>query len=361
MFRREKRFGGSVEHRGSAGSAAKERALTSVLRQQLNPFIDLLRYRIEPQLIAWLDEFRPEIVYSCFSNLRITRLVEFVASRFGAPVVPHIMDDWWHAPYYRAWAAPLIGPFLRRSFLRILPKAPAILTIGEDMKEEYQRRFGIPCRHYMNCLEDKWIDAWGKKREPCDGLSVAVIGNLDHGRAFLLADLAKALTMAGQSLGIQKVALNIYSYTDARQIQQAVRGFDMVSLHQPPADEDLAMLFGKNNIMAHLEDFAGVDCRYYRFSLTGKLPVYLASGRPILVYGPESGGTARFLRRKSCGKVVGRRDINELASMIQCLAADNRQRDEVVSQAGRVLNQEFRQSAVAGSFQRTLAGFATRS
>ena len=41
--------------------------------------------------------------------------------------------------------------------------------------------------------------------------------------------------------------------------------------------------------MVHLEDFAMVNQDYYRYSMTGKLPVYLASGRPILFYGRAGG------------------------------------------------------------------------
>ena len=183
--------------------------LRQKLPQQLNAFLDLLPYQVEPNLINWLDEFQPQLVYSCFSSLRITQLVEYVSRRYNAPIVPHIMDDWWTVPYHGAWGSSLIGPWLRHSFRRILPKTPMILTIGKDMSQEFSRRFGLPCHDYMNCLEDKWIDTWGKDLEPVDGLKVAVLGNMDHGRASLLKDLSEAMVTAAESLKVRSVAMNV--------------------------------------------------------------------------------------------------------------------------------------------------------
>lgn len=341
--------------------SAMRQLVNSNFRHEINPVIDLLQYRVEAAFLAWIDDFNPQIVYSCLSSLRTVRLVEFVAKRFHAPVVPHIQDDWWAAPYQGAWAALLIGPLLRRSFRRLLKRTPIILTIGEEMSSEYMRRFGLPCRHYMNCLEDEWIDRWGQDRQVCDGIKIAVIGNLNTGRVALVRELAESLCKAGSDLGTHKVALNFYSHTKSAAALLTAKTSNCVSFRAPPADDELLALFNENSLVLHLEGFGRADRKFFRLSMSGKLPVYLASGRPILVYGPEGGGTAKYLRKNNCGMVVGERNQEALTLAIKALASDTNLRSALVKQAFCVLNRSYRRSVVGKSFQDTLKQVASPS
>lgn len=320
--------------------------------------IDLLSYRIDPALEAWIDEFRPQVIYSMFSTIRIGRLVKRIADRCNIPVVPHVMDDWWEVPYYGASIGPLIGPLLRRNFKSIFPRVPLMLTISQSMSQTFESRFGLPCKHYMNCIEDRWIDRWGRQRSEPGELSIAVMGSLKRSRLPLIQDLGAAVELAGRKLGARQPIVHVYaSHGDGAALAGSAN-WKSISFFPAPTDEQLRDVFNSNSIMAHVDDFADAGSRHYRYSMSAKVPVYLASGRPILAYGPASNGTARFLEDHQCGLIVGERSVEKLADGIVTLAGDISVRTAMIDNAFGMLEADFRQSTVSRSFRNSLCDIA---
>jgi hypothetical protein len=46
--------------------------------------------------------------------------------------------------------------------------------------------------------------------------------------------------------------------------------------------------------------------------MSTKIPQYMATGRPILAYGPDEAASYRYINEQGCGIVVGSQEFSEL-------------------------------------------------
>ena len=56
--------------------------------------MDLVPYRLSPELLRDIDAFRPEVIYSSIGNIQLASLVKNLARRENAATVVHLLDDW---------------------------------------------------------------------------------------------------------------------------------------------------------------------------------------------------------------------------------------------------------------------------
>ena len=54
----------------------------------------------------------------------------------------------------------------------------------------------------------------------------------------------------------------------------------------------------------HCESFDATEVKYFKYSMSTKIPEYLSVGRPILCYGPNDVCTVSYLRENEVGFVV---------------------------------------------------------
>ncbi|MHB8469202.1 MAG: glycosyltransferase family protein [Gaiellaceae bacterium] len=93
-----------------------------------------------------------------------------------------------------------------------------------------------------------------------------------------------------------------------------------------------------------------------RTASPGKLPEYLAAGRPILVHAPAEAYIACYAREQGFAEVVDERDVRGLAGAVAQLAGDDLRREELVAAARATLERhkaargaEVVRAAIAGA------------
>jgi len=72
-------------------------------------------------------------------------------------------------------------------------------------------------------------------------------------------------------------------------------------------------------------------------SMPTKVPSYLVSGTPVLVYGPPGVAQVEYARTAGWGFVVDGRDVEALADAIRRLATDGALRQRLSAAARRVI------------------------
>jgi len=69
-------------------------------------------------------------------------------------------------------------------------------------------------------------------------------------------------------------------------------------------------------------NFDAASTAYMRLSMPTKVPAYLASGTPILVYGPPQVAAVAYASRQRWAEVVGERSVPALCAAIRRLLTD---------------------------------------
>ncbi|MHB8972338.1 MAG: glycosyltransferase family protein [Pirellulaceae bacterium] len=253
--------------------------------------------------------FHPEVVYSWLGSNRQMALVRRICAARGIPVVPHFMDDWLSSNLTQ----PLLGfaqsMTFKRSMGKLLRHCPEGVGISVAMAEEYTIRLGIPMSYAANGVEDEiltQLQGGLRAREiPDSEFRFSIIGRLEYGRVKLLADFIKGIQ--GLASPGRQIVLAIFS--DSPLPESLLRNTQVRIEHLPgPTNSDLRSLQARTDCLLYVDDFGKFARRYFRLSFSGKIPVCLALGRPIITIGPHDLNSVTYLRDCQVGPVVTRLD-----------------------------------------------------
>jgi glycosyltransferase involved in cell wall biosynthesis len=284
-----KRINASMKRQSDASAEKPARqSIRSLLRQACVLAVDACPVALSRVEWRALDEYRPQVIYTLGASVSALRLACRVAARYDAPIVLHTMDHW--VEHLQWEQNPLIRPYRRRLdrwLRRCLRRTRHILTVSEAMADDYRLRFHKPCSALMNAVD---LDAcFCPPKEPDGTIRLVYAGGFQLNRWRALAELGRVLAkMPGSP------QLEIYTDADANQYRDAFAGLPIVVSDAVPHAE-IARVYRRADLLVHCECDDPLLKGFYRYSISTKIPEYLASGRPMLYYGPKDTGVYRYL------------------------------------------------------------------
>jgi hypothetical protein len=307
-----------------------------------SPFPGLREIRalceVFPQLqtratLNFLADVGVEVIYSPLGSIRIANLVSVVSRRLKIPTVPHFFDDWPSTLYSRGLLATLPRRMLKVQLQSVLAVSPIGLGIGPEMANDFQTRFKRPFQWLMRPLSP---DDCTFASATCHAeFDLVYVGGLHLNRWKALIDIAIAADQIGASLAI------FSPKTDLRDFGTGLRRFRNVALSSVDP-ENVVPTLQRGGVAIHVESRGREVSRFTRLSVSTKLPQCLASGRPILAYGPAHLASMRLVERSQAGIVV---DTSErLASVISNLLNDSALRMKLSKNGQSYANSHFSQS-----------------
>ncbi len=295
--------------------------------------------RLSPQLESWIAEFRPEMIYTILGGIGMMELIERIQQRFAIPLVVHFMDDWQTAIY----RCGLLSPLQRRRMLAIIGRLVATargrLGICDAMCTEYAPRFGQPFLAFQNTIDvARWAPLAERYCEIHSPIRVVYAGSiLGFAQADSLAECCAAIAVL-QDGGMQ-IELDIYSPpAQTVPLRDRLVRSDAIRLHDVIGDDEtyFSRLAGADILLLPV-NFDEHSKRYIRLSMPTKVPSYLVSGTPVLVYGPPGVAQVEYARTAGWGFVVDGRGVKALADAIGRLATDRALRHRLSAAAQRVV------------------------
>ena len=360
-----RKFGGALTNppvpQTAASSASHDSVSTSInVLQSIKKLIfgDGLPQRgiLSPGLETWIEAFRPDIIYTILGSNGLMDIVEEAHHRFGASLVVHIMDDWMSG----AFRGGLLGPIQRRrmdrSIRRLIEKSSLRLGICDAMCEAYSERFGVPFQAFQNVIDTEAIGEFAGDR--------AVIGNpvqivyagsvFSYAQRQSLMDCCQAvekLAREGSSvqLDIYCPPSHIAGEEDSFAVGPAVR------LHGPLTDDaDFFSTICAADILLIPVNFDAKSIEFIRYSMPTRVPAYMASGTPILVYGPPDVAQVEYARRAGWGWVIDKRGETLLKEAILRLSEDQTLRGKISTRAQTTARGRHDTGNVRSHFRETL-------
>nr|WP_201749087.1 glycosyl transferase family 1 [Micromonospora acroterricola] len=322
---------GGGEGGGPASSMTEPGRVRGWLRRELSGFFDLTPVRVPASIREWLRAQRPEVVYATLGSIRLMRLAVAAARECGVPLVPHFMDDWPTTLYADGRVLGLARHAARAELRTVLRHSSYGLGISEPMAREYERRYGLPFAAFGNCVDiADFADPEGERAHPSPPgtpVELRYVGGLHLGRWRSLRRLGEALGRL-VTAGLP-VRLTVHTpAVDAARYGSRLADLPAVRLGPSLTSREVAGALRQADILVHVESFADDDRTYTRYSLSTKIPQYLAAGRPVLGFGPAELASMAHLTDSGGGVVVGVDDPSLLARDLSrlCRNADLRDR-----------------------------------
>jgi glycosyltransferase involved in cell wall biosynthesis len=323
----------------------------------------LLLGGISSALDAWVRASPPDIVLCHLASVTQAQLAMRIAERYGARLAVYVPDDW-----MPGWPSNVLGSsrpvldstarfVLERTVRSLMSRASLHFGISEAMREEYLQRYGADFEPVYNSVD---LAAWpprGPQRDLAhEPMRIVYSGSLFHyGGAAALADVRDAVERLNREGAPGR--LEVYSrHADVPEMRERFERPPYSSLHALVPADRLADNLQSADLLVLPVNFDAASERFLRLSMPGKLAEYLASGTPVLAYGP--GGTAqeRLLRAEGAAEIVDRPDVDALVAALRSLRDDPARRAELGATGRAAAERHFDASAVRARFQAMLRG-----
>lgn len=294
----------------AAGDAVQRQQQYTSLR---SPFTMSLRDRMwrasrwdRQPLLDWIREFSPDVILFAAGDCPFAyRITGELAQSLSLPVVVITYDD------YFSDQAMEKGFWDRKNkarvceeMRRLTARTSAILTICEQMSEEYRAMFGVPCYEIHTVSSAMPVPG-----EQTDRILYA--GNVGLGRWKQLVCIGEALHR------ISGGRVTVCSQDVSPEVQRAFDACPGIDYRGAKPYSEIQELMVTSRLLIHTESFDPDLSRRVRLSVSTKIADSLASGVCLFAYGPGAVASVRYLRDNDAACVADERsDLEETLARI---------------------------------------------
>ena len=172
-----------------------------------------------------------------------------------------------------------------------------------------------------------------------DELSILYAGSITGAVEDSLRAVASLITSGKlREYGVQKVKLRLY--TVLREEQKRAWGWDHpdIVIHPWIGQSELPQVLRNADILFLPFSFSPEERHTVETAFPSKTADYLASGTPILVFGPNYSSLVAYARREGFGEIVTEADLGSLAGAIRRIAVDPAYRQMLSSRGQAVFS-----------------------
>jgi glycosyltransferase involved in cell wall biosynthesis len=197
------------------------------------------------------------------------------------------------------------------------------------MAAAFEQERGIPHLALMNSVNPELFDCQHKAR----GRSVVFVyaGGLHLGRWEALKSLEGAIARAAARNDVI-CQLRVYTTSDSEQHASSFSPETTEFLPPIPA-RDIQDAYEGADVLVHVESLDTSWLGFIRYSISTKIPEYLACGRPLLFFGPQAMGLSHHLKSEGIGFVANSEE--ELDDALDAILGDETLSDSVAARGRR--------------------------
>jgi hypothetical protein len=313
------------------------------------------RGRLTPELHRWIDNFRPDVIYTILGSNGMMALIEDIRATFDLPLVVHIMDDWSSSAHRSGVFAPFERFKMNGWLTHFFKVAAACLAITPAMQRAYAQRYGRAFPAFQFTL-DVERGAQSAKTDLAVGRPPEF---LYLGSIFADAQLQSLIdcTRAVAELNDEGFASTLRIISQERNLIRFGHRFARhphISLvpSQFGEDEFYRILSGADALLLPV-NFDSHSVSLMRYSMPTKVPSYLVSRTPCLVYGSAETAQVQYAQDAGWGHVIAECSLPALKAGLRRIIEDMPLR-QALSAAARTAALNHDEKRVRPAFQNVL-------
>lgn len=305
--------------------------IKSYLRQFAVCELDSLAVKLDESTLEAIRVFQPQAIYTLGASVSILRLVNKLSVQLNIPVIMHFMDNW--AEHIQWEDNPLLSLYkssLKKKMLACIKRCKLVVTISSSMAEAYHEKFQKETLVLMNTVDISRFK--GLTSKDTGVIHFVYAGGLHLDRWKALREIALSIQ---QTNG--KGILDIFTSKDNIELYRS--GFETlpVAFYEAVPHERIDEVYQKADVLVHTEIESENLKGFFKYSISTKIPEYLATGKPILFYGPRDMKLFEYLLQNQVALTAGTKEelyecvkrlmseenFTEMCENAQCLAEKN--------------------------------------
>lgn len=325
-----------------------------LVNKYVNPTLDFLglnhvifRTDLSDDFKSFLDDYNPDVIYAQASSRDGVLFCSKVAAYLKKPFIFHMMDD---------WPSTIVDKILFKSYWEkkidgelkaLLANTDLLLTICDEMSNEYLRRYGMTSKAFHNPID---LQFWKQNQRTEYSLPEAPVllyaGRVGLGIQKSLINIAKAIGQVNKELD-----LRIQFVLQTAEKPSWTEEFPHVLHRSFVAYNELPRMFSAADFLILPYDFSRKSIKYIQFSMPTKASEYMASGTPIIVFAPEATAIAKYALDYGWADVVTENDTSKLAEALKNLVMNEEYRRKIAETANAVAESRHRADQVTEAFR----------
>ena len=282
------------------------------------------RARLTTSLERWIAEFQPDLLFTILGSNGMMSLIEQIRARFDLPLVVHIMDDWPGAGHRSGLFAPIERSRMERWVKHFFSIAESCLGISPAMCEAYAGRYGRSFAPFQYALDiERWSAVAKCNLSPAPVPEFLYVGSIFRNAQFeSLLDCARAIVALNND-GFPARLRIVTSADNCARYRHLLQLHPNISVEISTSDDD-AFFQSLANADALLlpVNFDKSTVEFIRYSMPTKVPAYLNSRTPVLVYGPAQTAQGRYAIDAGWALVVSEHSHSALKAGLKRIVQD---------------------------------------
>jgi glycosyltransferase involved in cell wall biosynthesis len=315
----------------------------------------LQRSVLSEPLKRFVGAFAPEVLYCHFSTLDTMHLVTAVHTFCGARLAVHMMDDWPATVYGDTLLGPALRLLVDHELRALFARASTHMAISDAMASEYSARYGYGFEVFHNCIDVSW---WREHRKTTWEISLPLrlvySGRIGWDAIESFEEVCEAVELLAR--GGLSAEFRIHTQDVGGPEAAALASYPHTTVLPAVENASLPAVLADADVLVIPSGFTGLSRRFSRLSMPTKVPAYMASGTPIVIYAPGSHGICVSAKRGGWGLVVGERSPMRLASTLVELAGCLSMREALGHTATGIADSAFDGRRVRSAFLTSLTG-----
>ena len=287
------------------------------------------------RLQKWLDREQPSCIFAapgpaCFLyDLALT-----ISHERKIPIATYICDEYYFVHRAKDALGRLQQRKLRRHMEKLMANSAELIVISDELRKAYQSAFPVSTHVLMT---GKTIASCSDDCAEKPATALSYFGNVRSGRYLSLLQIGGALEELGREAGKQ-YTLHVYTKENDPVVLAGLSSVKSILVHDFVQGEEFLNRYFSSELLVHAESFDDDMIDRVRHSISTKIADGLASGIPMLAYGPQGIASIEHLRRNGCAFVCTKPE--ELRGVLLKAMNDTQARREAVERA-RITAERF--------------------
>ncbi|HEY4324217.1 MAG TPA: hypothetical protein VGN20_09525 [Mucilaginibacter sp.] len=316
----------------------------------LSSVIDIFSsLQISREFLNWVNDFNPDFIYTQPGSRQSIRFIKRLHELTSIPLVVHIMDDWPNVignGLFQRFRAKKTNDELKQ----LLDQTKIFLSISDGMSEEYFSRYGKRFKSFHNTVDvKKWLPFSKKDFNISNEIKILYAGRIGLGTYHAFVDLILAIEE------LNKAGSNIYIHIQTPQLDNNLRKkltkFAFVKFNPYLDYAELPKVFSIYDLLLLPIDFQSKGQRFLKFSMPTKVPEFMISGVPILLYCPANVYLSSHAERNEWAYIINEKEKKTIKHGILNLIDNKAIREKISKNAVEYAINNFSADVVTEKFR----------
>mgnify|MGYP004514605313 CR=1 FL=1 len=276
-------------------------------------------------LKKWISKEKPTCIFLAPGEAKfIYDLAMKISHDYKIPIITYICDEFYFIKRPKKLLGKIQLQLLQNKISKLMKNTEEIVTICDELNKQYSEKFNVPAVTIMTGTNFQ-IAEEPKKLDQID--SITYLGNLAYKRDESILEIGKALDNLRENHGIE-CKLKLYTSNLDEKMKEAIKNSESIEYCGYVTGDAFVKAFHEAQMLLHIESFDEKCIDRVKNSISTKIADSLASGIPLLAYGPSNIASISYLKRNECAYVITQKEL--LEEKLKQVLLDEEKRMEII-------------------------------